>query len=821
MEFASGVLFASKSSQPAEFEEIKAEVLDQKASLAELKKASTKDDGQTCLIDILDTAGQEEYSSMRDMYMRSGQAFVIMYDMTNISSFEDAAQMYHWIQRIKDTDAIPAVIVANKSDRIVDRQVPVHMGHELARRCNNAPFFEASARLNINVSEAIYALIRVTPRTSTEYKVVIMGGGGVGKSAFCVQFVQGVFVDQYDPTIEDSYRKQCVVPGIPLALDLVPQPQQKPSFLQRLFSARSHSSSVSGTTSNASQQKEDLSFGACASSVRIPKSNTNAFILQLGSLESSLNIATGDPYFCPGCGAIPTRESALVQTGLTLSWTCEFCCTKSSLDACKDQLYSKTVDYVDYILTAPVTTVAHPDTPSASKSTELVVYCIDLSGSMGVTTPIPALQSEWKRLRQPPASTSGASYVSRLDCIKIAFKKQLNHLALVSPNKRVCVILFSATVTVIGDGSQKEFLMNDCEIVTMDEILRRATVLRQWEFERIASCTDRLADKIDACEARGATALGPALALAVALKPAQIFVCSDGEPNVGLGALHERVAAGALFYKSIASVAQTNNTSISFIAIQGSDCRLEQIKVACEATAGTLCTLDPTEVDRTLRSLSQNIAVASSVGIRVCAPKAVVFCNGQGSCFEEFFGNVTSSTCVSKKFTLSGGVEQESNIPFQLQVSYTRASDGMRAIRVYSRYPVCTVDRSLVEQQLNVANLAVSTVHWAAALAQQARYDEARKELIAAHVLMQRASRTETSMEEHYIFVNETMEFEQHLASLVHNSSKILDDAATKVFFDMATVSIVRFWSGRGKQGVVAGRKGTAALAQQYYAYRC
>jgi hypothetical protein len=67
MEFASGVLFVSKSSQPAEFEEIKAEVLDQKTSLAELKKASTKDDGQTCLIDILDTAGQEEYSSMRDM----------------------------------------------------------------------------------------------------------------------------------------------------------------------------------------------------------------------------------------------------------------------------------------------------------------------------------------------------------------------------------------------------------------------------------------------------------------------------------------------------------------------------------------------------------------------------------------------------------------------------------------------------------------------------------------------------------------------------------------------------------------------------------
>ena len=46
-----------------------------------------------------------------------------------------------------------------------------------------------------------------------DYKIVVLGSGGVGKSALTVQFVQNIFVEKYDPTIEDSYRKQVEVEG--------------------------------------------------------------------------------------------------------------------------------------------------------------------------------------------------------------------------------------------------------------------------------------------------------------------------------------------------------------------------------------------------------------------------------------------------------------------------------------------------------------------------------------------------------------------------------------------------------------------------------
>jgi GTPase SAR1 family protein len=44
-----------------------------------------------------------------------------------------------------------------------------------------------------------------------EFKVVVLGSGGVGKSALTVQFVSGHFIEKYDPTIEDFYRKEIEV----------------------------------------------------------------------------------------------------------------------------------------------------------------------------------------------------------------------------------------------------------------------------------------------------------------------------------------------------------------------------------------------------------------------------------------------------------------------------------------------------------------------------------------------------------------------------------------------------------------------------------
>lgn len=65
-----------------------------------------------------------------------------------------------------------------------------------------------------------------------EYKIVVLGSGGVGKSALTVQFVQGIFVEKYDPTIEDSYRKQVEVDGQQCMLEILDTAGTVCSFIE-------------------------------------------------------------------------------------------------------------------------------------------------------------------------------------------------------------------------------------------------------------------------------------------------------------------------------------------------------------------------------------------------------------------------------------------------------------------------------------------------------------------------------------------------------------------------------------------------------------
>ena len=64
------------------------------------------------MLDILDTAGQEEYSSMQDQWFRQGQGFLVVYSVVNRKSFNEVTPLRQKIERIKDSKDIPMVLVS-------------------------------------------------------------------------------------------------------------------------------------------------------------------------------------------------------------------------------------------------------------------------------------------------------------------------------------------------------------------------------------------------------------------------------------------------------------------------------------------------------------------------------------------------------------------------------------------------------------------------------------------------------------------------------------------------------------------------------------
>ena len=107
---------------------------------------------------------QEQFTAMRDLYMKNGQGFVLVYSITAQSTFNDLQDLREQILRVKDTDDVPMVLVGNKCDLEDERVVGKDQGLNLARQFNNCSFMETSAKAKIGVKDVsltVYILYRV------------------------------------------------------------------------------------------------------------------------------------------------------------------------------------------------------------------------------------------------------------------------------------------------------------------------------------------------------------------------------------------------------------------------------------------------------------------------------------------------------------------------------------------------------------------------------------------------------------------------------------------------------------------------------------
>ncbi|XP_069680995.1 ras-like protein 2 [Periplaneta americana] len=136
-------------------------------------------------LDILDTAGQEEFSAMREQYMRSGEGFLLVFAVTDKASFDEMYKFHRQILRVKDRDEFPMLMVGNKADLEHQRLVSQLEAQNLSRQLK-IPYIECSAKLRMNVDQAFHELVRIVRKFQLSERPPLKANYKKSKKKCCV-----------------------------------------------------------------------------------------------------------------------------------------------------------------------------------------------------------------------------------------------------------------------------------------------------------------------------------------------------------------------------------------------------------------------------------------------------------------------------------------------------------------------------------------------------------------------------------------------------------------------------------------------------------
>jgi len=116
-------------------------------------------EGKEYMLDIFDTAGQEDFSAVRDSYMSTGDGFIIMYSIIDLKSFSEVKTIHTKLNMIQESKKVPGIVVGNKCDADDSRQVTAEQGKSVASDFGWG-FMEASAKLKKNINEAFQEITK-------------------------------------------------------------------------------------------------------------------------------------------------------------------------------------------------------------------------------------------------------------------------------------------------------------------------------------------------------------------------------------------------------------------------------------------------------------------------------------------------------------------------------------------------------------------------------------------------------------------------------------------------------------------------------------
>jgi len=477
--------------------------------------------------------------------------------------------------------------------------------------------------------------------------------------------------------------------------------------------------------------------------------------LSLGTLSEGAQIFTGEAIFCSNCQASYNFYSTIIVENDQQLWQCEFCNTKNNVMIDKEEI--PTVDTIDYML----------DPPKLSETSDqnIVVFCIDTSGSMCCTSEISGDFKIKKNKNQDfsqfieqganqylPRQKRGVSYISRLQCVQAAIESQLETFQSQFPNKRVVLVEFNNDVTV-HISKEKKFtiagdkLNNKPYLQTVgSEIVNNLDLTKT-----VSECREDLSSIICNLTENGQTALGPALLTAISIastKPgSSVILCTDGLANIGLGSLEgltdEEDDKTEQFYNDLANFAKNNGVVVNILSIEGQNVNVEYIGKVAMGTNGFNDIVDPLKLTKNFNFLLENPIIATDVVVKMFIHLGLKWFNEENpinnySCLRNV-GIANKESSITFEFGMSDvDIGDLKSLPFQVQIHYTRL-DGAKCIRVMSKKQEVTEVREVAEENLNVGVIGLHSMQQTAKNIEEGDYTKARLKTITHQKLVKRA----------------------------------------------------------------------------------
>ncbi|XP_061613264.1 circularly permutated Ras protein 1 isoform X2 [Phyllopteryx taeniolatus] len=493
--------------------------------------------------------------------------------------------------------------------------------------------------------------------------------------------------------------------------------------------------------------------------------NPNVILVSLGKLLSEkVQHTQGKPTSCSQCGSV------LGSTYDNQTNGCYFCEPPE-----RSSVPSGGLQHGLFVLS--------PSEKLPSASQPLLIFCIDISASMSITSQV----------------SPGEQFIhrSRLEFVQEAVLLCVHKLSKQHPDTPVGLITFNYEVTVHGYGDFPSRVLSGDDLMNSDNLKVAATV---FPTPPPLSRTKRFLEKqVTELSAVGITALGPAALVAVTMASrhpgSKVIICTDGKANTTLGNLEvedndaRTLLSSTIFYQELGGNAANQGVTVSVLSIEGTDCRLDELGRLADRTGGKVVIANPKMLQSEFEQIIENSTIATQCTVTLMLPKSMCMRGEKeaGHKVARKVGNVHLDKEITFQFVANEGEVSSpmsgSAVSVQLQLRYMQRN-GWRMLRVFTVTRNVTHESSVALSSLSLPIIQLNSSQASAALAVRGRFLDARRENEQQMKLIERAIEHNRSAEDRETYKEWVITMEP-IYNNIYNFTRSLTDTGAALLYTM------------------------------------